>query len=161
MLESGNLFSSKLLDSASYHIDYIKYYFELPGAEVMWIKRLQHHVGNDHYQFGVELIEMNSHFLQNETEIFAPSSGGAEKVASEMSVRFLGRLPLDPRIGELHPDLIYSSSSFCILPEPRLWHSALGILLIEILELMGLMLPRSSMIITDFSPNLQPIDSDS
>jgi Mrp family chromosome partitioning ATPase len=33
------------------------------------------------------------------TEIFSPSSGGAEKMASEMGARFLGKIPLDPRLG--------------------------------------------------------------
>ena len=36
---------------------------------------------------------------QNESQIFPPTTGGAEKMASEMGVAFLGRLPLDPRIG--------------------------------------------------------------
>jgi len=36
---------------------------------------------------------------QNQTDIFAATTGGAETMASEMAVPFLGRLPLDPRIG--------------------------------------------------------------
>lgn len=36
---------------------------------------------------------------KNESQIFPPTTGGAEKMASEMGVAFLGRLPLDPRIG--------------------------------------------------------------
>ena len=37
--------------------------------------------------------------LQNPTEIFAATTGGAEAMASEMLVPFLGRVPLDPRLG--------------------------------------------------------------
>lgn len=33
-----------------------------------------------------------------ETKIFAPSSGGAERMCKEMSVRFLGSIPIDPLI---------------------------------------------------------------
>ena len=36
---------------------------------------------------------------QNQTDIFAATTGGAETMAGEMAVPFLGRLPLDPRIG--------------------------------------------------------------
>ena len=32
--------------------------------------------------------------------IFAPSSGGAEKMAGEMNVPFLGAVPIDPRIAK-------------------------------------------------------------
>jgi len=35
---------------------------------------------------------------QNPTQIFKPTTGGAEKMAKEMNVPFLGRVPLDPRI---------------------------------------------------------------
>jgi len=41
------------------------------------------------------------HFFQIQTDIFAPTTGGAEAMACEMSVPFLGRVPLDPRIGTL------------------------------------------------------------
>ena len=34
-----------------------------------------------------------------ESRIFPPTTGGAERMAQEMNVRFLGRIPLDPRIG--------------------------------------------------------------
>lgn len=37
---------------------------------------------------------------KNETEIFAPASGGAAKMAEEMAIPFLGKLPLDPRIAQ-------------------------------------------------------------
>jgi MinD superfamily P-loop ATPase len=36
---------------------------------------------------------------KTESQIFPPSTGGAEKMAADMSIPFLGRLPLDPRIG--------------------------------------------------------------
>lgn len=32
--------------------------------------------------------------------IFAPSSGGAEQMAKEMNVPFLGAVPIDPRIAK-------------------------------------------------------------
>eukprot|EP00041_Stephanoeca_diplocostata_P017945 m.371658 g.371658 ORF g.371658 m.371658 type:complete len:385 (-) comp20868_c0_seq6:4610-5764(-) len=34
------------------------------------------------------------------SQIFAPSSGGAQKMADEMGVPFLGSIPIDPRIGK-------------------------------------------------------------
>jgi Mrp family chromosome partitioning ATPase len=37
---------------------------------------------------------------KNETEIFAPVTGGAAKMAEEMAIPFLGRLPLDPGIAQ-------------------------------------------------------------
>lgn len=52
----------------------------------------------------IGVVENMSGFVcpkcQNQTDIFAASTGGAEAMASEMSVPFLGRLPLDPRIGQ-------------------------------------------------------------
>jgi len=36
---------------------------------------------------------------QKESQIFPPTTGGAEKMAADMEVPFLGKLPLDPRIG--------------------------------------------------------------
>lgn len=35
---------------------------------------------------------------KTKTQIFAPTSGGAEKMAEEMGVPFLGRVPLDPNL---------------------------------------------------------------
>lgn len=35
-----------------------------------------------------------------ETQIFFPATGGGEKMAEEMAVPFLGRIPLDPRIAQ-------------------------------------------------------------
>ncbi|KAJ8037543.1 Cytosolic Fe-S cluster assembly factor NUBP1-like [Holothuria leucospilota] len=37
---------------------------------------------------------------QNESQIFPPTTGGVEQMADEMKVPFLGKLPLDPRIGK-------------------------------------------------------------
>ena len=37
---------------------------------------------------------------KTESQIFPPTTGGATKMAEEMKVPFLGKLPLDPRIGE-------------------------------------------------------------
>lgn len=38
--------------------------------------------------------------LQNESQIFPPTTGGGEKMAADMDITFLGKLPLDPRIGK-------------------------------------------------------------
>ena len=35
---------------------------------------------------------------QTKSEIFAPTTGGAEKMCSEMNVKFLGDIPLDPNL---------------------------------------------------------------
>jgi Mrp family chromosome partitioning ATPase len=35
-----------------------------------------------------------------ESQIFAPTSGGAEQMSKEMGLEFLGKVPLDPRIGK-------------------------------------------------------------
>lgn len=51
-------------------------------------------VGCTHIQLTNTLFK-----LQNQTDIFAATTGGAEAMATEMSVPFLGRVPLDPRIG--------------------------------------------------------------
>lgn len=52
----------------------------------------------------VGVIENMSGFIcpkcSNESEIFKPKSGGAEGMAKEMGIPFLGRLPLDPRIAQ-------------------------------------------------------------
>ena len=37
--------------------------------------------------------------LQKESQIFPPTTGGAAKMAADMRVPFLGKVPLDPRIG--------------------------------------------------------------
>ncbi|ELU15310.1 hypothetical protein CAPTEDRAFT_152695 [Capitella teleta] len=37
---------------------------------------------------------------QHETQIFPPTTGGAEQMCKDMNVPFLGRIPLDPRIGQ-------------------------------------------------------------
>jgi len=50
----------------------------------------------------IGVVENMSGFVcpkcKNTTQIFAPSSGGAEKMAKDMEVPFLGSIPLDPRI---------------------------------------------------------------
>lgn len=52
----------------------------------------------------IGVVENMSGFVcpkcHNQTDIFAATTGGAETMASEMAVPFLGRLPLDPRIGQ-------------------------------------------------------------
>lgn len=37
--------------------------------------------------------------LQKESQIFPPTTGGIEKMAKDMKIPFLGRLPLDPLLG--------------------------------------------------------------
>ncbi|XP_038063848.1 cytosolic Fe-S cluster assembly factor nubp1-A-like isoform X2 [Patiria miniata] len=37
---------------------------------------------------------------KNESHIFPPTTGGAEKMADDLKIPFLGKLPLDPRIGK-------------------------------------------------------------
>ncbi|XP_031575284.1 cytosolic Fe-S cluster assembly factor NUBP1 homolog [Actinia tenebrosa] len=52
----------------------------------------------------IGVVENMSAFVcpncKKESQIFPPSTGGAEKMAEEMKVPFLGRIPLDPRIGK-------------------------------------------------------------
>lgn len=51
----------------------------------------------------IGVVENMSGFVcpkcKKESQIFPPTTGGAEKMASDMEVPFLGKLPLDPRIG--------------------------------------------------------------
>jgi Mrp family chromosome partitioning ATPase len=56
---------------------------------------------------GVEIlgvVENMSGFVcpkcTKETQIFAPNTGGAQKMCKEMGVPFLGKIPIDPRIGK-------------------------------------------------------------
>lgn len=50
----------------------------------------------------IGVVENMSGFIcpkcSTRTEIFFPTSGGAEKMARDMNVPFLGRIPLDPRL---------------------------------------------------------------
>jgi len=50
----------------------------------------------------IGVVENMSGFVcpncKKESQIFAPTTGGAEKMATDMNVPFLGRIPLDPRI---------------------------------------------------------------
>jgi len=50
----------------------------------------------------IGVVENMSGFVcpkcQKETKIFAPTTGGAQKMANDMGLRFLGAIPLDPRI---------------------------------------------------------------
>jgi Mrp family chromosome partitioning ATPase len=52
----------------------------------------------------VGVVENMSGFVcpncKGESTIFPPTTGGAEKMAKEMDVKFLGRIPLDPRIAK-------------------------------------------------------------
>lgn len=38
---------------------------------------------------------------QNESQIFPPTTGGAEKMCQNMNVSLLGKVPLDPQIGKV------------------------------------------------------------
>ncbi|EIW79255.1 P-loop containing nucleoside triphosphate hydrolase protein [Coniophora puteana RWD-64-598 SS2] len=50
------------------------------------------------------LVENMSGFVcpscKGESQIFKPSTGGAERLAKELSIPLLGKVPLDPRIGK-------------------------------------------------------------
>ena len=47
------------------------------------------------------IIFCASFVFQKESMIFPPTTGGAEKMCDDMKIPFLGKLPLDPRIGKL------------------------------------------------------------
>lgn len=38
---------------------------------------------------------------QNESQIFPPTTGGAEKMCQNLNVSLLGKVPLDPQIGKV------------------------------------------------------------
>lgn len=40
-------------------------------------------------------------FSQNESQIFPPTTGGAEKMCQNLNVSLLGKVPLDPQIGKV------------------------------------------------------------
>lgn len=52
----------------------------------------------------IGIVENMSGFVcphcTTESQIFPPTTGGAEKMSSDLSLPFLGKLPLDPRIGK-------------------------------------------------------------
>lgn len=52
----------------------------------------------------IGVIENMSGFVcpkcHTETQIFPPTTGGAQKMCDDMKVPFLGKIPLDPRIGQ-------------------------------------------------------------
>jgi hypothetical protein len=52
----------------------------------------------------IGVVENMSGFVcpncKQQSQIFPPTTGGGEKMAKDMGVSFLGRLPLDPRIGK-------------------------------------------------------------
>lgn len=52
----------------------------------------------------IGVVENMSGFVcpncKNTSEIFPPTTGGAEQLAKDMRIPFLGKLPLDPRIGK-------------------------------------------------------------
>lgn len=39
--------------------------------------------------------------LQNESQIFPPTTGGAEKMCQNLNISLLGKVPLDPQIGKV------------------------------------------------------------
>lgn len=64
------------------------------------------------------LVENMSGFVcpkcTHKSQIFRPTTGGAEKLASEMGIPFLGKVPLDPRIGMA---MDYGESFFDAFPD--------------------------------------------
>jgi Mrp family chromosome partitioning ATPase len=74
----------------------------------------------------IGVIENMSGFVcpncTKETKIFAPNTGGAEKMCKDMGVPFLGKIPIDPRIGkscDLGQNLFeeYPGSPICLAME--------------------------------------------
>ena len=66
------------------------------------------------------LVENMSGFVcpkcRHETQIFRPSTGGAERLAEDTNIRFLGRVPLDPKVGMACD---YGESLFDNFPESK------------------------------------------
>ncbi|XP_009869766.1 PREDICTED: cytosolic Fe-S cluster assembly factor NUBP1, partial [Apaloderma vittatum] len=52
----------------------------------------------------IGVVENMSGFIcpkcKNESQIFPPTTGGAEKMCQDLNVTLLGKVPLDPRIGK-------------------------------------------------------------
>lgn len=52
---------------------------------------------------------------QNESQIFPPTTGGAEKMCQNLNVSLLGKVPLDPQIGKVtYCTALKASCSSCI-----------------------------------------------
>lgn len=49
--------------------------------------------------FGNFDLKLFGVFMQNTSQIFPATTGGAEQLSRDMKIPFLGKLPLDPRIG--------------------------------------------------------------
>jgi len=64
----------------------------------------------------IGVVENMSGFVcpkcSTETKIFFPTTGGAEKMAREMEVPFIGRIPLDPKIARACDEGKYYLSEF-------------------------------------------------
>ena len=50
--------------------------------------------------------------FQNESQIFPPTTGGGEKLSADSTIPLLGKLPLDPRIGEKNRKMFLNNSIF-------------------------------------------------
>ncbi|XP_033630001.1 cytosolic Fe-S cluster assembly factor nubp1-A-like [Asterias rubens] len=62
---------------------------------------------------------------KNESQIFPPTTGGAEKMADDLKIPFLGKLPLDPRIGKCCDE---GKSFFEEVPDSPATHAYLSII---------------------------------
>ena len=82
------------------------------------------------------LVENMSGFVcpncRHETQIFRPSTGGAEKLAKDTDIRFLGKVPLDPKVGMACD---YGESLFENFPESKVC-GAIGEVVKKILEVL-------------------------
>lgn len=79
--------NSKFLLSNS---SFMSFFFKLDGHT--WMKF-------------VTFLSLSSNYcylntFQTESEIFPRNTGGGEKMCEELGVPYLGRLPLDPRLGQ-------------------------------------------------------------
>jgi hypothetical protein len=57
--------------------------------------------------------------LQIPTEMFPAISGGGKKLAEELGVKFLGSLPLDPRLGRSCDDGTHFLTEFADSPAAK------------------------------------------
>ena len=64
--------------------------------------------------------------FQNESQIFPPTTGGGEKLSADSTLPLLGKLPLDPRIGEkIEKKYLFSNNS--IFPTFQKHYCIIGI----------------------------------
>jgi len=71
----------------------------------------------------IGVVENMSGFVcpncKKESQIFPPTTGGAQKMALEMNVPFLGRIPLDPQIARACDEGKFYMNAFPDSPATR------------------------------------------